>query len=82
MTLPIDPVRQPQPTERELFLIWVDNLYYKRRVITRTGGNIMKNTTTIAIAALTAFGLLPAIGQAKSADEAKIEELEAAFAAA
>ena len=46
------------------------------------GINPMKNTATIAIAALTAFGLLPAIAQAKSADEAKIEALEAAFAAA
>jgi hypothetical protein len=33
----------------------------------------------IAIAALTAFSLLPAIGQAKSDDEAKIEALEDAF---
>ena len=41
-----------------------------------------KHTTIVAIAALTAFTLVAAICQAKSADEAKIEELEAAFAAA
>jgi ketosteroid isomerase-like protein len=44
--------------------------------------NTMKNTMRIAIAALTAFSLLPAIGQAKSDDEAKIEALEDTFAAA
>jgi ketosteroid isomerase-like protein len=51
-------------------------------MVNADGVNTMKNTMTLAIAALTAFTLLPAIGQAKSADEAKIEELEAAFAAA
>jgi ketosteroid isomerase-like protein len=42
----------------------------------------MKKTATIAIAALMAFSLAPEISRAASADESKIEALEAAFAAA
>lgn len=41
-----------------------------------------RSTATVFVAVLAAFSVIPAIGQAKSEDEAKIEALDAAFTAA